>query len=594
MYKTCILFITWLVSVINVSIAVPFPLSVDIDKQAVTDLIIHFPATKPIELSVDFLISQIKSVSDVKITKNALVNCKHTVTVSDGSSSASLDRDEFNVEAIYDDGFRLTIGPGILVRIEAVNPLGLIFGLTELMERMGFRFYMPGPYGTVYPERDINLGATEVLSNPAFAYRCIGTGPWSLLAYRANVNLEGPASPYGRKVWGLFHTFGLLLPAQEYQPSHPEYFAQRSLPFSGSAGERQLATENPQVVEIVAQKLARLSESKNFQALTLSPSDHRKFDFSFSLEHLAELLRPRDQMVSERMSSFYNRVARRYEQLGGDTPIRIGAYDIYTAPPEGNTNSLNKLLIPYIAHFDYCQLHPISDVDCQPNMRFSNIVEGWAALSKSIHIYEYPYKHNWLELPWPVYVNTASNLRYLAKHGARGYHAQFSEANAFSSLLNYYITAKALWNPSVDCDSLRKEFLELFYKEASGPMNICYTLLEDEFRRHPFHVSGNAEANFTRVFSRRSLESALAVVDKAASLVSDPVVKVRVSMMRLWLEYSLSMSYVIAGDRDEARLKSVLSLIETAEDRGWPIFEKKHLFKSRLMKKVRERSGGLS
>jgi hypothetical protein len=556
-----------------------------INGRVITDMSIQFSSSESIEPSIDLLIHHISAAFNVRLTKNPLVDDKHTIIICDASSGGYLEHDQADLENIHHDGFRLTIGPGAMVRIEAVEVLGLINGLTELMEQLEFRFYMPGPYGTVYPDRNVNLNPTVILSNPAFVYRCIGTGPWSLLAYRANVNLDVPGLSFGRRIWGQFHTFGFLLPEGEYFPSHPEYYARRTLPLSGTAGVLQLATDNPQVIEIVAQKMVQLSKSEKYQVLTLSPSDHRKFDFSFSVEHFAELLRPHDQMLSKRMFSFYNQVAKRYAELGGDTPIRIGAYDIYTAPPEENDVPLNRLLIPYVAHFDYCQLHSIQDVDCQVNSRFFAILNKWTHMSGKFHIYEYTYKHNWLELPWPVYVNTVNNVQGFFELGAKGFHAQFSEANTFPNLLNYYITAKALWNPSIDYEKVRKEFFERFYKETSTYMEKSYEVLENEFRRHPFHVSGHAENNFLRVFSKGSLESARTMVDEALAQVSDPIVKERVSMMRLWLEYALSMRSLIGGDYSECGVKSIMGMIETARKRGWPIFEEKNLFKSHLMNK---------
>jgi hypothetical protein len=560
-----------------------FAATINIDGQTFGHIQIQFPSNQNVEKIVEWFIDNIKRINDIEITRKVIAGSERFIRIVDKSGDEVPVQQESNLNDIYDDGFRLIIGAGPKVLIEALNPLGLVYGLTELMEIMGFRFYMPGPYGTVYPDRDINLNAGEILSNPAFRYRGMGTGAWSLTAYRANVNLKGLPSEHGRAVWGLFHTFELLLPEEEYFSSHPEYYGQRTFPFARKVGARQLATENPEVIEIVGQKLAQLAGSRKYELLTLAPNDHRKFDFSFSLQHLAELFRPFDEMLSKRMLTFYRQVAKRYRELGGEIPIRIGAYDIYTAPPEQDNVPLDSLLIPYVAHFDYCQLHPIEDTDCPPNLGFANILKRWSNMSRSLYVYEYPYKHNWLELPWPVYINTVSNIRYISKLGAKGYHAQFSEANAFSNLLNYYITAKALWNPSVDYHVLRKEFFQLFYKEASVHMENCYTVLEEEFHRHPLHVSGNAIDNFSSVFSKSALELSLVMADKAFARATDPVVKVRVSMMKCWLEYSLAMRALLSGEADADQVAVLLAVINHAAEEHWPILDKNILFRSPLI-----------
>src|SRR3972149_7908931 len=207
--------------------------------------------------------------------------------------------------------------------------------------------------------------------------------------------------------------------------------------------------------------------------------------------------------------------------------------------------------VPYIAHFDYCQLHAIEDKNCKPNKRFSEIIERWSNLSRNLFIYEYAYKHNWLELPWPVYIHTVRNVRYYNTKGTVGYFTQFSEENTFPNLLNYYITAKALWNPSLDYDKIRSEFFFLFYQGVPDKMEKCYALLENEFKNATIDVSGNARRNFTKIFKEETLEKALSLAEEAYRQVNDQKVKTRLDMMVTWLQYSLAVRRVMEGKNRE-------------------------------------------
>lgn len=100
---------------------------------------------------------------------------------------------------------------------------------------------MSGKFGTVYPTANISLHTSKIVSNPHFRYRSIGRGEWSLLAYRSNVNVDILSEKYGRRIWGIFHTFHLLLPEEKYSKEHPEYFAYESfLRFFKRRGMRQL------------------------------------------------------------------------------------------------------------------------------------------------------------------------------------------------------------------------------------------------------------------------------------------------------------------------------------------------------------------
>jgi hypothetical protein len=552
--------------------------SITLDGVRLSKAYITFNGDDVVNRYIDSCIDEIKHISNVKIVKQSIESPKQFITLSVKNTTSPFESASDDMK-IKDDGFHLAIEPGIVL-IRAGEPCGLIYGLNEFMEVLGFRYYMPGPFGTVYPSSDIHVGKQNIISNPAFRYRAVGNGEWPLFAYRANVNIAALPENYGRRIFGIFHTFDLLLPEENYLHGHPEYYARKKLwDLLNRKGKLQLNTTNPEVIELISKKLADLSKEGKYEMLTLAPSDHRRFDMSFKSLNMNEWIVPFDQKMSKRMFVFYNEVATRYKEMGGTLPIRIGAYDVYTAPPKDETLKLENGLIPYIAHFDYCQLHAIEDKNCRPNRRFSEIIDRWKNLSGNLFVYEYAYKHNWLELPWPVYIRVVKNVQYYKQKGAIGYFTQFSENNTFSNLLNYYITAKALWNPSLNYDKVRSEFFSLFYAGVSDKMEKCYRLLEDKFGNASIDISGNARRNFTKIFKEDTLKSALSLAEEAYKQAYDQKVKSRVDMMVIWLKYSLSMRHVIEGEHREHNIQVMASLLKESEKKGYLIFNKKILFK---------------
>jgi len=559
--------------------------SITIDGVKLSQAYVTFTGDDVANRYVDFFIREIKHVSDIKIVKQSIKSPKHFISLSTKKTTTPFKAvaDEMTIK---DDGFLLQIESGTVL-VKSKEPLGLIYGLNEFMELLGFRYYMPGHYGTVYPSSDIFLSKRKIISNPAFKYRSVGRREWSLFAYRANVNIDTLLDNYGRRIFGIFHTFDLLLPEEKYLHEHPEYYAKRTLwDLFNKKGKLQLNTTNPVVTELIAKNLTDLSKEGNYEMLTLAPSDHRRFDMSFKSLKMDEWGVPSDQKMSKRMFVFYNEVARRYKAMGGTLPIRIGAYDVYTAPPKDKALKLENGLIPYIAYFDYCQLHAIEDKNCGPNKRFDEILERWSKLSKQLFIYEYAYKHDWLELPWPTYVRAVKNVQYYRRKGAIGYFTQFSEENTFPNLLNYYITSKALWNPSLDYGKTRDEFFSLFYANVSNKMGMCYKLLEDEFANAKVDISGNARRNFTRIFKENTLKKALSLAEEAYGQVYDQKVKARVDMMVTWLKYSISVRYVIEGKDREHNIQMIAYLIKESEKKGYPIFNKKVLFRPSCLGKL--------
>jgi len=412
-------------------------LSITVDGVRLSRVYITFNEDNITNRHIDFFIKEIKHVSDVRIVKQSIKSSKQFITICVKRTTPPY---EFaaDVAKIKNDGFLLAIERGTVFIISA-ETLGLIYGLNEFMELLGFRYYMPGPYGTVYPTSEIHVSKQKIISNPVFKYRSVGNGEWSLFAYRSNVNIVSLPEHYGKRIFGIFHTFDMLLPGQKYSHEHPEYYAKRKVwDLINDKGKLQLNTSNPEVIELIAKNLTDLSEEGKYEMLTLAPNDHRRFDMTFKSLKMDEWGVPSDQKMSKRLFIFYNEVAKKYKEMGGPLPIRIGAYDIYTAPPKDKALKLESGLIPYIAHFNYCQLHAIEDENCRPNRRFSEIIDRWRNLSGNLFIYEYAYKHNWLELPWPVYVHAAQNIKYYKSKGAIGYFTQFSGENVFSNLLNYY------------------------------------------------------------------------------------------------------------------------------------------------------------
>jgi hypothetical protein len=560
-------------------------LTVSIDGVKLSKAYITFNGDDVVNQHIDFFTKELKHVSSLRIIKQSIKSPKQFITIS---ISRTTPPSEFAVDIakIKDDGFLLGIAPG-KVFIRSAESLGLIYGLNEFMELLGFRYYMPGPYGTVYPSSDIHIRKQKIISNPAFKYRAIGNGEWSLFANRANVNIASLPKNYGRRIFGIFHTFDLLLPGKKYFHEHPEFYAKRTFwDLFNKTGKLQLNTANPEVVELVGKNLADLSKEGRYEMLTLAPNDHRRFDMSLTSLGMDEWGVPSDQKMSNRMFVFYNEVARRYKQMGGTLPIRIGAYDIYTAPPRGETLKLENGLIPHIAHFDYCQLHPIEDKNCRTNKRFAEIIEKWSKLSKRLFIYEYAYKHDWLDLPWPVYISEIKNIQFYKQKGAIGYFTQFSEENTFPNLLNYYITAKALWNPSLNYGKIRSEFFSLFYVGVSDTMEKCYKLLEDEFKNATIDISGNARKNFARIFKEDTLKKALSLAEEAYGQVCDQKVRARVDMMVTWLQYSLAVRHVIEGKDREHNIQVMAYLTKQSEKKGYPIFNKKVLFRPSYLGKL--------
>jgi hypothetical protein len=80
-----------------------------------------------------------------------------------------------------EEGFVIkTVGNAIILGGNSDGPYrGTIYAGYDFLERLGCRFYFPGEWGEVIPEKKtIDFPKTDVLSRPDFALRNIGLGGW--------------------------------------------------------------------------------------------------------------------------------------------------------------------------------------------------------------------------------------------------------------------------------------------------------------------------------------------------------------------------------------------------------------------------------
>jgi hypothetical protein len=276
--------------------------------------------------------------------------------------------------------------------------------------------------------------------------------------------------------WGAFHTFDELLPAQEYFPDHPEYYAL----YEGKRTPRQLCTTNKEVQRRVAERIKELIRNHpKLAAVTLGPEDNRFFCQCRRCQALDESDPAPDQIHSRRLFVFYTSVSKLVHEAFPDVIIRFGAYDTYAAPPKDRSLTLPPNTFPLICHFQqYCNNHPIQDPSCEPNARFREIMAEWRNLADDLFIYEYYYKVNWLDLPWPLVHAIREDIPWCKAYGVKGLYSQY-RSDAAGSLLNFHVAAALLQDADADVDELVEGFCLETFGPASHEMRDYFAVLEE-------------------------------------------------------------------------------------------------------------------
>ena len=438
-------------------------------------------------------------------------------------------------------GFRITtLGADIFITAE--DPIAVVYGACELLERLGVRWYMPGPLGTVMPEREtVVVPELDITSRPSFPMRWVGSREW---AYRNKCNGRiggGAGNAWGFNIRpGVYHADYTLLPLSRYFAEHPEYFAlvrgERS-----DHPDTKLCVSNPDVVREVARNMgALLDEDPTIDLIGLSPTDGTNYcecPDCVAMDDVEE--RPADQRYSRRMLLFYNAVARELALTHPEAKILAGAYHWYNQPPVDETIPAEPNLALVVCHYtEYCSMHEIERADCPPNARYRDLLGRWQTLIPDIYFYEYYYTDGFRQLPCNLVHAVRRDIPYFHREGYKGLYTQYG--NIWNTLLNYYVAAKLLWDVDADVDALLEEFYAGFFGEAAGPMKAYFELLSrvlDETDQHLCTCSGVGR-DMRLMFTDEVVSEMRRLHEAAVALAEDELVKARLAKIGATVEYT--------------------------------------------------------
>ena len=420
------------------------------------------------------------------------------------------------------------------------GPYGVAYAASELLERLGARWYLPGPLGEVIPKlKEIRFDRLDVRQTPSFPMRWVGKDDAWNLRNRTN-SIKDPSLPPAYQILpGIYHTQARLIPRAMYVKTHPEFYALINQKRSRDSSCK-LCNANPQLPGEIARRMGEvLRENPGTDQISLSPTDGQMWCECEACRKLDEPNVPRDQRYSRRQMILYNRVATELAKEFPDQLMLVGAYNVYTWPPKDPQIKGHRNLAVVICHYeDYCLAHPVNDPTCKPNRRYSELIAAWRKHTKHVCFYEYYDKVNWLDLPWPIVHTVAADIPHFKKLGLEGLYTQYTTANIWSNFLVHYVAARLLWDHTTDVNGLLEEFYKKFYVRAAEPMKAYHEALEQKVAQNRKHFPGGAPRNARAVFNRKLLAELRAHLERARTLAADERVKARIERITLSTDYA--------------------------------------------------------
>jgi Domain of unknown function (DUF4838)/Glycosyl hydrolase family 67 N-terminus len=349
------------------------------------------------------------------------------------------------------------------IRVIGGDARGALYGVYELLETLGVRWFMPGELGEDVPARQsVTLAALEKRGAPAF--RAVSGLIWAggPGAYdwerRVRASVGPPNSFFGHN-WA-----NIIPPTAENKAAHPEWFALHD-------GKRidQLCSTNPDVIRITVEK-AREFFAQYPDALTfsVSPNDGEEFCECDRCRALDRQYGVTDGTLTDRFVHYANQVLAELAKTHPTKQVGLLAYVQHTRPPVSARPHPNLATIICHTPWEFCHVHALDDPACTLNRRFMEYVEGWAKVCKHVGVYDY-YGHFYAFTPWPILHDIRRDIPLLARIGVERFMSETQQHWANQGI-NFYLAAKLLWNPKEDTDRLLAEYYDRFYGKASAPM----------------------------------------------------------------------------------------------------------------------------
>lgn len=367
--------------------------------------------------------------------------------------------------------FALTVTPDeVLI---AGREAGTAYGVFELLEQLGVRWFMPGDLGTVIPEQaTLNLRVQETTQAPSFNTRRfqMPNTDWQF-----RVRCGGPTFPPAHG-----------LPGVPSFKKAPELYAL----FHGQRSPRQHCLSNPELLNAVVAEIRKQRGRGRGPIIGMGPNDGRGFcecDRCRALDGDDFDSLSNERSVTDRYIWFFNQVLEKLHDLP-DTKIAFYIYHTYMRPPV--RYKPHPRIMGALAPIAVDRVHGFSN-PLAPEKHYTRwLYQEWGKLLPELYDRGY-----WSNLacpgfPFIIVHRLRDEIPIGHALGLKGWRVE-TFPNYAPQLPSMYIAARLMWNHEANVDALLQDFYEKFFGPAAEPMG-RYIALMDAALRDSDHSTGSA------------------------------------------------------------------------------------------------------
>jgi len=320
------------------------------------------------------------------------------------------------------------------------------------------------------------------------------------------------------------HTFHKFIPEEIFYKNHPEYFALR--------GSKRLPTQlcltNTKVYEIVKDSVASLfNQYPEASVISVSSNDNTQYCTCENCKAIDEV----EGSASGTMIQFVNKIAAAFP----NKTISTLAYQ-YTRKPS-KTKPLSNVLIT-LCSIECDRSAPIEE-KCSD---FAEDLKGWKQITNNIRIWDYTTQFTNFLAPFPNLHTLQPNIQFFSNNNAKWVFEQHSHNPSELFELRSYITAKLLWNPTLNIEELITEFTDGYYKESGIYVKKYIDLVHQKIQENNdffLFLYGDPSQAFDSFLNPGLLKQYNEFFNEAEKVASSPEVLERIQHARISVDYAI-------------------------------------------------------
>lgn len=426
---------------------------------------------------------------------------------------------------------------------------GTIFGVAEFLNRLGVRWFMPGAFGEVVPQRaTIEFARTESIQRPDFAMRSYGSN----IAPELDADLDAWKLHNKNMVTivGLLAMAGdgsiaAVLPDKELVQTHPEYFGKN---LDGSVNPAMVNLTHPDTPRLVADKIkawikaeqARTGQVPHSLGVALYDAasvDFTKGTMAVNRGFTSMIGRegvPSDVSVTEEWFLFMNKVAAEVAKEFPDFVIATNGYYNRDLPPEGVT--LHPNLAVMFAPIWSDTLHAYDDPKSWQTVLQGDMLKRWCELNHRVYVYGYNYTMLVTAFaPVPVTRKLARNYPLMKKWGVYGFSDEGNNCWMTHGIPTFYLRTKLQWDADLNVKATLKDFYDTWYGPATVPAQAFWDAIEKCLE--DTKMLGHEDRILPYVYTPELLATLEKQIREAEKLATAEPYRTRVRVDRLILEH---------------------------------------------------------